>query len=142
MDLYGIGFSNVRMSNLKNDYTHQYNYRANTFPEEVFLHEFLHTLERNLIDSGYEIPALHDSSEYGYKEDALMGLKKWYEDYMNCEIYEKESDTYVGLKEITYTLTPPHESEFKFSVELNFNKEPQNIFEDMKSLVNVVLTAI
>ena len=52
MDLYGIGFSNVRMSNLKNDYTHQYNYRANTFPEEVFLHEFLHTLERNLIESG------------------------------------------------------------------------------------------
>ena len=33
MDLYGIGFSNIRMSNVKNDYTYQYDYRINTFPE-------------------------------------------------------------------------------------------------------------
>ncbi len=28
--------------------------RANTFPEEVFIHEFLHTLERILTEYGYD----------------------------------------------------------------------------------------
>lgn len=142
MDLYGIGFSNIRMSNMKNDYTYKYDYRINTFPEEVFLHEFLHTLERNSIEDGYEIPALHDYEIYGYEEERLIGLKNWYEDYMNCEILNKTTNTYVGLNEIAYTLKPPHTSDFKYSIELEFNKEPQNILEEIKSLVNVVLTAI
>ncbi|MBE5812948.1 MAG: hypothetical protein E7314_04765 [Clostridiales bacterium] len=142
MEYYGIGFANIRMSNVKNDYTHKYNYRVNTFPEEVFLHEFLHTLERNLMEHGYEIPELHDSAIYGYKDENLVGLKKWYQDYMNCEIYDKETNSYVGLDKITYTLKPPHESDFKYSVEIDFNKEPQNIIGDIKSLIDVVVNAI
>ena len=138
MDYYGIGYANIRMSNAKNDYTYHYNYRANTFPEEVYLHEFLHTLERNLMESGYEIPELHDYAEFGYKEDVLNGLKKWYEDYMNCDIYEKGSDSYVGLNKVTYTLKPPHESDFKYSIDLNFNEESQNILGDIRSLIDIV----
>lgn len=142
MDLYGIGFSNIRMSNVKNDYTYQYDYRINTFPEEVFIHEFLHTLERNLVEDGYEIPALHDYEKYGYKEERLIGLKNWYEDYMNCRIFDETTKKYIGLNEITYTLKPVHESDFKYSVEIEFNKEPQNILEEIKSLANVVLSVL
>lgn len=142
MNFYGLGFANIRMSNLKNNYVHQYNYRVNTFPEEVFVHEFLHTLESNLIELGYEIPALHDYEEYGYKEDELEGLKKWYKDYMNSEIYDKDANTYVGLKEIVYSIKPPHKSNFKYSVDMDFNKEPKNILEDIKSLINVIFNAI
>ncbi|MGN1310867.1 MAG: hypothetical protein ACI4VP_04085 [Clostridia bacterium] len=142
MDLYGIGFSNIRMSNVKNDYTYQYDYRINTFPEEVFIHEFLHTLERNLLEDGYEIPALHDYEKYGYKEERLIGLKNWYEDYMNCRIFDETTKKYIGLNEITYTLKPVHESDFKYSVEIEFNKEPQNILEEIKSLANVVLSVL
>ncbi len=142
MDLYGIGFSNIRMSNVKNDYTYQYEYRINTFPEEVFIHEFLHTLERNLVEDGYEIPALHDYEKYGYKEERLIGLKNWYEDYMNCKILDETTKEYVGLNEITYTLKPVHESDFKYSVEIEFNKEPQNILEEIKSLANVILSVL
>ena len=142
MDLYGIGFSNIRMSNVKNDYTYQYDYRINTFPEEVFIHEFLHTLERNLVEDGYEIPALHDYEKYGYKEERLIGLKNWYEDYMNCKILDETTKEYVGLNEITYTLKPVHESDFKYSVEIEFNKEPQNILEEIKSLANVILSVL
>ena len=47
MDYLGIGFSNIRLPNSEKSYTYQYNYRINTFPEEVFVHEFLQTLERN-----------------------------------------------------------------------------------------------
>lgn len=142
MDLYGIGFSNIRMSNVKNDYTYKYDYRINTFPEEVFIHEFLHTLERNLLEDGYEIPALHDYEKYGYKEERLIGLKNWYEDYMNCRIFDETTKKYIGLNETTYTLKPVHESDFKYSVEIEFNKEPQNIFEEIKSLANVVLSVL
>ena len=47
---------------------YKYDSRINTFPEEVFLHEFLHSLERNAQEYGYTIPALHDNEKYGYKD--------------------------------------------------------------------------
>ena len=46
MDYYGIGYSNIRLPNSSKSYMYKYDSRINTFPEEVFLHEFLHSLER------------------------------------------------------------------------------------------------
>lgn len=66
MDYYGIGFSNIRLPNDSRSYIYKYNKRINTFPEEVFLHEFLHSLERNAEEYGYERPELHDYQKYGY----------------------------------------------------------------------------
>ena len=49
-----IGFSNIRMPNdLRNSTMYKYNIKNDTFPEEVFVHEFLHSLERNLTEKGY-----------------------------------------------------------------------------------------
>ena len=138
MDLYGIGFSNIRMSNYKNYYTYKYDYRINVFPEEVYLHEFLHTLERTLFEYNYEIPELHAYKQYGYDEEKLIGLKKWYKDYMNCEILDKNTNTYVGLDKIVYTLKPTHKSDFDYPIEVSFNKEPQNILQEIKSVFHVV----
>ena len=45
MDYYGIGFSNIRLPNEEKSYIYKYKTGVNQFPEEVFLHEFLHTLE-------------------------------------------------------------------------------------------------
>ena len=56
MDYYGIGFSNIRLPNDSKSYIYKYNTQINTFPEEVFLHEFLHSLERNAQEYGYERP--------------------------------------------------------------------------------------
>ena len=86
MEYYGIGFSNIRIPSDPNSYVYRYDTRANTFPEEVFLHEFLHTLERNLLDRKYEIAELHDYEKYGYKEEKLNGLRKWYQVYMENEV--------------------------------------------------------
>lgn len=140
MDLYGIGFSNIRMANSNNDYTYKYDYRINTFPEEVYIHEFLHTLERTLNEYNYEVPALHDYKKYGYEEKRLIGLKEWYKDYMNSEILDKGTNQYVGLNEIVYTLKPAHNSDFDFAVELDFNKEPKNILQEISALIKVVIT--
>lgn len=137
MDLYGIGYSNIRLPNSSSSYVYTYNPYVNTFPEEVFIHEFLHSLERILNEREYVIPALHDYDKYGYKEERLIGLKNWYRDYMNSNI--KASDgKLVGLNEIVYTLTPPAKSDFRYSIEVEFNKEPQNIIDEAKGLIDTI----
>ena len=71
MHYYGIGFSNIRLPNDSNSYIYKYNSRINAFPEEVFLHEFLHSLERNADEYGYERPELHDYEKYGYENEPI-----------------------------------------------------------------------
>ena len=132
MDINGIGYSNIRLPNNSSSYIYTYNSYINTFPEEVFIHEFLHTLERNLMERGYQIPALHDYKKYGYKEERLIGQKEWYRDYMTKSI--KTENGYIGLDEIVYTLTPPAESDFKYSIEKEFYREPQNVIEEIRNL--------
>ena len=73
MDYYGIGFSNIRLPNDSKSYIYKYDSRINAFPEEVFLHEFLHTLERNAKEYGYERPELHDYEKYGYQNEKIYG---------------------------------------------------------------------
>lgn len=138
MDLYGIGYSNIRLPNNTASYMYTYNPRINTFPEEVFLHEFLHTLERILIEREYDIPALHDYSKYNYKEEKLIGLKNWYTDYMNCNI-KTSNGQFIGLDEEVYKLTPPAESDFKYHFEIEFSHESENIIEELNQIFNYIL---
>lgn len=143
MDYYGIGFSNIRLPNdTRKSYAYKYNPNINTFPEEVFLHEFLHTLERNLIEYGIEIPALHDNEIYGYNNKALIGLKDWYEAYMKKRIWDYNKEGYVGLDEIVYTLKPSHESDFVNAQEIEFANEPKNILDDIKNIGESIGTSV
>lgn len=142
MDLYGIGFSNIRFASDDTNYVHKYNYRANTFSEEVFIHEFLHTLERASKEHGYPIVDLHSYESYGYNAESRIGLKSWYQDYIRGEILDKTTNEYVGLNEDVFSFKPENENNFKFSIEINFNDEPSNLFEEIRSLFNVVAEAI
>ena len=139
MDIYGIGFSNIRLPNEKNSYIYTYNPAVNLFPEEVFIHEFLHSLERIMNEYNYDIPALHDYKEYGYTEEKLIGLKKWYKDYMNKSILDKTTGVYIGLDQIIYSLKPVQESDFKYTVDVFFNKEPNNILDEIQGIFNVII---
>ena len=116
MDYYGIGFSNIRLPNDSRSYIYKYNAIINTFPEEVLLHEFLHSLERNAMEYDYEIPELHNYKKYGYKNQKLIGQKQWYADYMNCNI--DYNGTKIGLPKEIYTLKPAKQSDFKYSYEI------------------------
>ncbi len=143
MDYYGIGFSNIRLPNdSSKSYTYKYSSYINTFPEEVFLHEFLHSLERNLIEYGYEIPALHDNEKYGYEHQALVGLKNWYKDYMTCKVWDSKNSKYVGLDKIVYKLKPSHKSDFNNAEEIEFIKEPENIIEDIGAIFKSISRTI
>lgn len=140
MDYYGIGYSNIRLPNSSKSYIYRYDTRINIFPEEVFLHEFLHSLERTSEEYGYDIPALHDYEKYGYKNQKFTGLKDWYKDYMNKNI--KTSNGYIGLPEQVYTLKPAKNSDFKYSYKIEEFHEPQNLLEDIKQLFKNVVNNV
>ena len=134
MDYYGIGFSNIRLPNDSKNYIYKYNAKINQFPEEVFLHEFLHSLERNAKEYGYERPELHDYEKYGYKNERLIGQKKWYTDYMNKNI-NTASNEKIGLPSEIYRLKPAKESNFEYSYKIEeFFKEPQNLLEEIQGI--------
>lgn len=136
MDYYGIGFSNIRLPNDTQSYIYKYNTRINQFPEEVLLHEFLHSLERNAEEYGYEVPALHDYEKYGYKNERLIGQKNWYEDYMNKNIEAAEGK--IGLPEEIYTLKPAKSNNFQNAYKLEEFNEPQNLVEEIKQILRQV----
>ena len=136
MDYYGVGFSNIRLPNDKS-YIYKYSSGINTFPEEVVLHEFLHSLERTAKEYGYEIPALHDYQKYGYKNEMLIGEKRWYMDYMNKNI--EYNGTLIGLPNEVFTLKPAKNSNFRISDEVaDVFKQPQNIFEEVQEVINII----
>lgn len=133
MDYLGIGFSNIRLPNSDKSYAYKYDARVNIFPEEVFIHEFLHSLERNAEEYGYERPKLHDYTKYGYKDEDLIGLKNWYKDYMNCTI--KSNNGNIGLDAEIYRLKPNNQENFRFSYKLNEFEEPKNIIEEIRKII-------
>ena len=134
MEYDQIGFSNIRLPDDRDSQIYQYS-SNNAFPEEVFLHELLHTLERNETENGNNIAALHDYAEYGYTNNNTYGLKEWYRAYMQNTIIGGENK---GLTDFAYKSKPVHESNFKYSTELNLLKEPSNIIEEINSIVKRV----
>ncbi len=133
MDYYGIGFSNIRLPNSSKSYIYKYDSKINQFPEEVFLHEFLHSLERTSKEYGYEIPELHAYKDYGYENEYLIGQREWYRDYMNKEITTSNGN--IGLPNEIYTLKPAKKSNFEYSYELeDVYNEPENIIEEIRGI--------
>lgn len=131
MDYLGIGYSNIRLPNDSANYVYKYDAAVNTFPEEVFIHEFLHTLERNMGENGYEVPDLHAYEKYGYTQDKVDGQRKWLQDYMRGTIQDARG-SYIGLNSQIYQIKPVHPSDFEFSRDLKEFDEPKNIIEELK----------
>ena len=146
MTYKGIGFSNVRIPNEEYNAIYAYNGVTNTFPEEVMVHEFLHDLERICNAMNYDIPALHDYKEYGYENEAVIGQRTWYQDYMSKKIHDTVNDKYIGLEAEVYKMQPANESNFEYSLEIEFIKEPKNIIEELSKIFsknyNIIMTKI
>lgn len=138
MEYRNIGFSNIRLPNSNSNYIYKYDERINVFPEEVYVHEFLHTLERNSLEYDYERPELHDYEKYGYRSQNRTGLREWYKDYMNKNI-KSTNKGLVGLPEEIFTKKPTKTSDFKYSRKLDYFEEPQNIMEELNGVYKNIL---
>ena len=127
-----IGFSNIRIPNENADLLYTYS-KDNTFPEEVFVHEFLHNLERVDKEYGNEILDLHAYEKYGYKESETEGLKIWYKDYMCKNISNKN----LGLTPNVFINKPVQDSCFENTTNLTeeYFYEPENLVEKIKFLI-------
>lgn len=130
-----IGFSNIRMPNdLQHSTMYKYDIRNDIFPEEVFVHEFLHSLERNLQERNFVFPALHDNEKFGYKSQSKTGLKDWYKAYMQCDISSNVGKT--GLDTVAYTTKPVQLSDFNSGKEIEFEMKPHNFIDAILQLFN------
>lgn len=130
MEYNGIGFSNIRLPNDRNSKIYEYS-NSHTFPEEVYVHEFLHTLERNEKENGNDIANLHDYELYGYSNNSRNGLEEWYKDYMQNTI---RNGANKGLTDFAYSSKPIQESNFAYSIELHNLDEPSNLLEELNSI--------
>ena len=137
MEYRGLGYSNIRLPDDDKNYVYKYDTRINTFPEEVLMHEFLHTLERNTEEYGIERPELHDYEKYGYENKKLIGLKEWYQDYMNKNINTVSGK--IGLPKEIFTKKPAKKLDFEYSHKLSELKEPENIMEELNNLFTKIV---
>ena len=138
MDYLDIGFSNIRLPNDETNVTYIYNSSINVFPEETYLHEFLHTLERVAREYGFECVLLHDYAKFGYEVEPLVGLRKWYGDFMTSNI----NPSSPGINSKVYMYKPVHEDSFNHSMELDFDDNPDNIIEEILTIFKVITKSI
>lgn len=132
-----IGFSNIRVPNENSTLLYKYS-TYNSFPEEVFVHEFLHGLERIEGEYGKNVIELHSNLKYGYQEDEKKGLKEWYKDYLQSKV----TSNGLGLSKEVFKRKPVHNSDFIETVDLtneNFY-EPQDLREEILVFFNRLKT--
>lgn len=128
MEYKNIGFSNIKMPSSKSSNIYKYDENSNKFPEEVFVHEFLHSLEKSSSQYGFDIPALHSNEKYGYRKEKSLGLYNWYKDYMNSNI----GDENIGINAQVYKLKPIKDENFRsYKIADNF-EDVTNIIERIK----------
>jgi hypothetical protein len=127
MSYENIGFANIRLPQANKSYIYQYRSGVNEFPEEVFVHEFLHTLERLAEENSFNYMALHSNEQYGYKTQRKIGLKDWYKAYLNNGV----SSSATSLANEVLFMQAPLEGDFENSSIVDFVNEPTNHFEEV-----------
>jgi hypothetical protein len=57
---------------------------------------------------------------------------------MTQNILDKNTNQKVGLYSEVYSMKPYHKSDFKNSTEIEFNKEPTNIIEEIRAIFRTI----
>ena len=140
MNYQDKGFANIRIPNDEKSYVFTYNASINTFPEEAFVHEFLHTAENISNDNNFDFPLLHNYEQYGYKIEPRESLKKWYADYMTKNITTAHGIK-VGIDKEVYSIKPVHKGAFTYSKEIKFDTDPSNPIEEIRAIFNTIFNA-
>lgn len=140
MNYHDIGFANINLPSDEKNYIFKYSPSINLFPEEAFVHEFLHTMENISKDNGFDYPILHDYEKYGYKMEPLVSIKKWYIDYMSNNI-TLDHGIKIGIDPKAYKIKPIHKLAFIYSAEIEFDNDPDNIIEEIRAIFKTLFDA-
>ena len=71
---------------------------------------------------------------YGYTDEKVVGLKRWYTDYMQCQVMAADTSR-IGVPQEIYSIKPATPADFEYTYELDALKEPQNVIEEIKSII-------
>lgn len=78
------------------------------YPEEVWVHEWVHCLDSFYNRLGYIMPD-ENSEKYGYKRDSKVGFNgyyKYYSDIFNNKVYDNINKKYIGITQDMWQLHP------------------------------------
>lgn len=84
----------------------------------------------------YNIPALHDYSKYGYQDEQIVGLKKWYSDYMQ-ELITASNGSKIGIPKTIYNIKPATSVDFQNSYEINVLKRAKKYYGEINSIIKM-----
>ena len=136
MEFKDKGFSNIKMPKISSTNSwYAFNENSNKFPEEVFVHEFLHSLEKNSKKYGFKVPELHSYTQNGYEKQSSVGLYSWYLDYMNSNIGNEK----IGLNEKIYSLKPVNNNNFDNSKKVDEFIEINNVVERLAIVIKTMI---
>ncbi|MGL5087404.1 MAG: hypothetical protein ACRC68_17085 [Clostridium sp.] len=76
------------------------------YPEEVFIHEWLHGVEQTLAQKGYAGPWTHDAEEYGYTTNNRGSWNSWYRDLMQGNITDPATGKKIGITPDLWKIKP------------------------------------
>ncbi len=74
------------------------------YPEETYVHEWIHEIEQHFANMGLIIPSPHDAEKYGYQKHNGNWLYDYYADILGCRIWDGEK--YIGVPEYAWEYTP------------------------------------
>ena len=93
---------------------------------------------RTKIITSYRRTADRITYKYGYKNKQFIGLKEWYQDYMNKEIKTKSGEK-IGLPSEIFIKKPAKITDFEFSHKLDYFNEPENIIEELSNITHKLI---
>lgn len=113
------------------------------YPEEVWVHEFLHGLEFFYSSMGYPMPELDNGGAYGYQRTSQVvhGWRKFYEDFLCGRVYDENTRHTAGVKPEMWRMRPhktpafwdiseiPQKKEINFAASQGwFAASPEHVF--------------
>lgn len=72
-------------------------YLSQTYPEEVYVHEWIHTLENNVVDEYCKIPSADGAETYGYSKTQDDSWYSYYGDILKGKVKDPKNGELLGM---------------------------------------------
>ena len=82
----------------------------NPYPEEVYVHEWIHQIEGHYNAKGFSVPSADDALKYGYTDltEGAGGWYRFYEDILSCNVLDPVTGKRIGVPGTAWADKPSH----------------------------------